>query len=277
LLLQDAVLKMSAHDYAGARRSLDQVVSEKPDEPRAINLLMDTYVAQNQKSAATERLRQLAQANPKSLAVQMAWIRWLIGENQLVDARRALIKTEIANPTSTEPLLVSAGLDFNSGQLASARSELRSLFRIDDQVIQAYQLAGQVEEASGNYAEAMSFYRKVLTVDPVNVFALNNMAYLLSRDSRHLEEALDMVRRAKDQAPESAEVLDTFGWLCYRKGDYDLAAKELEHALAKAELPAIEFHLGMTYNRLGDSAKGGRLVAAALAKDPKLVDSEALR
>ena len=85
-----------------------------------------------------------------------------------------------------------------------------------------------------------------------------------------------MVRRAKEQAPESAEVLDTFGWLCYRKGEYEVAVKELEHALAKQELPAIQFHLGMTYNRLGDSAKGGLLIAAALAKDPKLVDSEAI-
>ena len=65
LLLQDAVLKMSAHDYAGARRSLDPVMKETPDETRAINLLMDTYIAQNQRPAATERLRQLVQANPK--------------------------------------------------------------------------------------------------------------------------------------------------------------------------------------------------------------------
>ena len=276
LLLQDAVLKVSAHDYAGARRSLDQALSEAPDETRAINLLMDTYIAQNQRPAATERLRQMAQANVKSLAVQMAWIRWLIGENQLVDARKALTETSMANPASTEPLLVSAGLDFNSGQLASARMTLRSLFKLDDQVIQAYQLAGQVEEASGNYAEAILFYKKVLTMDAVNVFALNNLAYLLSRDPKLLDQALDMARRAKDQVPESPEVLDTFGWLCYRKGDYGLAVKELEHALEKAELPAIEFHLGMTYSRLGDSAKGGRLIAAALAKDPKLMDTEAL-
>ena len=50
-------------------------------------------------------------------------------ENQLVDANKALrTKPRRANPTSTEPLLVSAALDFNSGQLASARSTLRSLF-----------------------------------------------------------------------------------------------------------------------------------------------------
>jgi hypothetical protein len=30
------------------------------------------------------------------------------------------------------------------------------------------------------------------------------------------------------------------------------------------------FHLGQTYNRLGDSVRGGRFVAAALVQDPKL-------
>ena len=107
-----------------------------------------------------------------------------------------------------------------------------------------------------------------------NVFALNNLAYLLSRDSAHIEEALGLARRAREQVPESPEVLDTLGWLYYRKGLYDLAAKELEQALAKAEWPAIQFHLALTYNRLGNTVKGGRLLAAALAKDPKLADSE---
>jgi tetratricopeptide (TPR) repeat protein len=72
-------------------------------------------------------------------------------------------------------------------------------------------------------------------------------------------------------------VLDTLGWLYYRKGLYDLAAKELERAMAKAEWPAIQFHLALTYNRLGKTVMGGRLLAAALAKDPKLADSEVLR
>ena len=196
---------------------------------------------------------------------------------QKVEARKALAATVAANPKSTEPLLVSAGLDFNDGQLAGARSTLKNLIRLDDKSVDALLLSGQVEEASGNYADAIVHYRKALALDGGNVFALNNLAYLLSRDSAHIEEALGMARRAREQVPESPEVLDTLGWLYYRKGLYDLAAKELEQALAKAEWPAIQFHLALTYNRLGNTVKGGRLLAAALAKDPKLADSEVLR
>jgi hypothetical protein len=34
----------------------------------------------------------------------------------------------------------------------------------------------------------------------------------------------------------------------------------------------IQFHLGLAYNRLGKTAQGGRLLAAALTKDPNLAE-----
>ena len=127
-MLQDGLLKYAARDFAGARSSLQQVLHDKPDDARALSLLVDTYTAQNQRAAAaTEKIRQLVQEQPKSLPVQMLWARWLIRDNQKVEARKALAATIAANPQSTEPLLVSAGLDFNEGQLAGARSTLKNL------------------------------------------------------------------------------------------------------------------------------------------------------
>jgi len=277
LMLQDGLLKYAARDFAGARKSLEQVLHDKPEDGRALSLLVDTYAAQNQAHAATEKIRQMAREQPKSLPVQMLLARWLIRDNQKVEARKALAATVAANPKSTEPLLVSAGLDFNDGQFAGARSTLKNLIRLDGKSVDALLLSGQVEEAAGHYADAIVHYRKALTLDGGNVFALNNLAYLLARDSAHIDEALGLARRAREQVPESPEVLDTVGWLYYRKGLYDLAAKELEQALAKAEWPAIQFHLALTYNRLGNTVKGGRLLAAALSKDPKLADSAGLR
>ena len=277
LLLQDGVLRYATRDFAGARTSLEKVLQDKPEDVRALSLLADSYAAQNQGRAGTEKIKELAQEQPKSLPMQMLWIRWLLRDNQKIEARKALEAAAAANPQSTEPLLVAAGLEFNEGQLASARSTLKNLVRLDDKVIDAYLLSGQVEEASGNPGDAVVQYRKALSLDNANVFALNNLAYLLSRDATHLEEALTLARSAKEQVPQSPEVLDTLGWLYYRKGLYDLAAKELELALARADWPAIQFHLGLTYNRLGNTVKGGHLLAVALAKDPKLADSEGLR
>jgi uncharacterized protein HemY len=109
-------------------------------------------------------------------------------------------------------------------------------------------------------------------LDPDNLIGLNNLAYVLASDPKRVEEGLTLARKAKELAPESPQVLDTLGWLYYRKGLYELAVKELEAALAKEQWPSIQFHLGLTYNRLGRSERGRDLVAAALAKELKLAD-----
>jgi tetratricopeptide (TPR) repeat protein len=103
---------------------------------------------------------------------------------------------------------------------------------------------------------------------------LNNLAMLLSRDSTKLDDAVSLAQKAKELAPQSPYVLDTLGWIYYRKGLYSLAAVELERAVGDAQRPTSQYHLGLTYNRLGDTTKGGRLIAAALAKEPKLADTE---
>ena len=277
LLLQDGLLKYAAQDYAKARASLEEALKGRPEDTQVLDLLIQTYVAQNQRPAATTMLRRLIEERPKSLRLQMFWAQWLLSSNQIVDARKALQAAMAADPKSTEPLLVSAGLEFNERQYASARSMLKALLRLDDKNVAAYTLAGQVEEAAENRSDAIGHYKKALTLDATNVFALNNLAYVLSRDQARIDDALSLARRAKALVPDSPEILDTLGWLYYRKGLYELAVKELEGALAKAERPAIQFHLGLAYNRMGNTVKGGRLLAAALAKNPKLADTETVR
>ncbi|MCX6629955.1 MAG: hypothetical protein NTW28_20245 [Candidatus Solibacter sp.] len=92
----------------------------------------------------------------------------------------------------------------------------------------------------------------------------------MARDPARCDEALPYARKAKELAPAGWEIQDTLGWIYYQKGLYDLAVREFEGALSKGAGALARLHLGLTYNRLGNSEKGGRLVAAALAEDPKL-------
>jgi tetratricopeptide (TPR) repeat protein len=272
LLLQDAVLKLATRDFAGARRSVDQVLETNAEDLRAVSLLGQSYSAQSQRSTATERIRKMVKDHPKSLRLQLFWAQWLLEDNQRLEARKALADAAAADPKSTDPLFLSAGLDFSERQFATARNTLKILFRLDDKNVNGHILAGQVEEAAGYNRDATDHYKKALAVDGNNVVALNNLAYILSHDPARVEEALAFARKAKEFAPESPQVMDTLGWLYYRKGLYELAARELEGALAQAEWPSIQLHLGLTYNRLGNTKKGQLLVAAALAKEPKLAD-----
>lgn len=64
---------------------------------------------------------------------------------------------------------------------------------------------------------AIQWYEKSLAITPNTLVALNNLAWLyyLQKDGRAIETA----KRAYDLAPQSASVVDTYGWILVELGD----------------------------------------------------------
>jgi len=61
---------------------------------------------------------------------------------------------------------------------------------------------------------------------------------------------------AKGRLPEDPSVMDTLGWVYYRKGLYDSAIAEFKASLAKApENPTVAYHLGLAYHKKGETDK----------------------
>ena len=53
-----------------------------------------------------------------------------------------------------------------------------------------------------------------------------------------------------------------------------MAVPYLRTAVEKGASPRRQFHLGMSYLKIGDQANGQKLVREALAKDPSLAKME---
>jgi uncharacterized protein (TIGR02996 family) len=276
-LVQDGILRFAAQDYARARVSLEEALKSDPENLRALVLIVQTYVAQKQVGAATERLRQAVSQRPNSETLQLFWADWLVENKQPDEARKALAAAKAAAPKSATSPLLAAGLDFSQGKLEDARRELDQLMSAEPSNLDAHMLFGELEDASENYPAAAEHYKKVVSGDERNVVALNNLAYALSRDSQQLDEALKYAQKAKELAPDSSQILDTLGWVYYRKGLFDMSVRELEGAVAKDPRPALKYHLGLAYNRVGKSLEGSRMIAAALAVDPRLAQTSPLQ
>jgi len=116
-------------------------------------------------------------------------------------------------------------------------------------------LAG-LRERQKNYEAAIAVYEKLLEQQPDNAVSVNNLASLLSD---HRTDADSMAKAAelavKLEKTSQPAFLDTAGWVYYRKGDYDKAAEILKGVVEKApKVTVFQYHLGMTYFRLGDKA-----------------------
>ena len=89
------------------------------------------------------------------------------------------------------------------------------------------------------------------------------------------DEALPLATKADQLAPASPEVLDTLGWIQYRRGSYADAEKSLAIAVEKApNNGTIRYHLGMAYARLGRKAEAVSALRRAAQLDPKLGQTE---
>jgi len=75
--------------------------------------------------------------------------------------------------------------------------------------------------------------RQILAKDPDNVQALNALGYTLADKTARLDEALALIKKALQLAPEEPAVMDSMGWVLYRMGHYNEAVAWLQKASAR--------------------------------------------
>ena len=107
--------------------------------------------------------------------------------------------------------------------------------------------------AAGDYKGASGHYELLASKMPRNPVVLNNLAWVYDRlnDPRAIETA----RKAHELTPGSAEVLDTYAYLLYRKGDSKLGI-EMERRAYKGGKgnPEIAYHMAKMLADAKDTA-----------------------
>jgi tetratricopeptide (TPR) repeat protein len=99
--------------------------------------------------------------------------------------------------------------------------------------------------------ESIAYIKKVLELDPDNADALNFLGYSYAEQGANLDEAERLIRAALKSKPNSGNIIDSLGWVYFKKGQYEKAALELEraHRLMPNDGTVTE-HLADAYYRL---------------------------
>lgn len=104
-----------------------------------------------------------------------------------------------------------------------------------------------------DFAVAEQVYREVLAVDPKNLVALNNLAWILAPRADAADEALRMVERAIELYGATGEMLDTRARILISAGKYDRAVADLTDAINQGATPLRFFHLAIAQLRMSKS------------------------
>jgi tetratricopeptide (TPR) repeat protein len=142
-----------------------------------------------------------------------------------------------------------------------------------------YRYGGAAEQAN-QVEKAAELLKKSIDMNPRNASeAYNYLGYMWAERGIHLDEALDMVRKALEEEPDKAEYQDSLGWVYYMKGEYEKALEELQQAASKLKPEdAVVFdHLAETLEKLGKADDAVRYWQKAIALDQDDADPKKLQ
>jgi tetratricopeptide (TPR) repeat protein len=129
-------------------------------------------------------------------------------------------------------------------------------------------LLGTIYDMQKRFDLSEKHYRAALEADPKFAPAANNLAYLLADNEDKLDEALKYARIAKEKMPGEPSVMDTLGWIYYKKGLYDSAIQEFSDSLEKLpENATVQYHMGAALFKIGQKVSARTHLEKALALD----------
>ena len=111
---------------------------------------------------------------------------------------------------------------------------------------------GSILEKMNRFEESIKSMETVLDIDPQNADALNFIGYSYADRGIHLDRAEQMIIQALKIKPDNGYILDSLGWVHFKKNQYDSALKHLQRArqLLPDDANIME-HLGDVYLKIG--------------------------
>jgi putative PEP-CTERM system TPR-repeat lipoprotein len=258
---------MNQRKFEAATREFEQGVSKVKGNYQLMAALVNSYLVQKKPEKAISRLNNELANEPLS----RPFANELLGEVYITqkkydEAETALLKAIAANPTWNVPYRNLATLQRVRGNMASAEQVYQQgLQAIPDDLELLMSMAGAYE-LNKNYDKAIATYERVLSKQPGNDVAANNLASLLldhGTGSDSLKRAKELTSRF-ESSPQPA-FLDTLGWVYYRSGELDKAISVMEKVVKQAPAVGIfHYHLGMAYYKKGDNASAKAQLSKAL-------------
>ena len=253
-----------------ARQAFEKAAELAPESLWPMDQLIELDILEKHFDAARETIRRQFQKTPDSPAAHFFEGKILSAEQKWDLAEAELQKTLRLDPNfgGAYDLLVQSYLASN--KLPQALSQLQTQLSKDPNDASALMMLALLYERTNDFAQARDAYERLLRVNPNSIAALNNLACLYADRLDDLGKAYDLARKAREQQANDPAIADTFGWVLFKRGEYQQALPILQESAAKLpDSPEVQFHLGMTAYMMGqtDSAKVALQKAANAAKD----------
>lgn len=251
---------------------------------------VDILVRQDRPEAARQFVLQWQREAPASLAPKSALIGSLCQSKQYDIARKLLDQWlgEVASATAPAGTslevswarVTSVRLLTAQGQFEQALQQAQQFLRGEPGNTDLLTLIATCQGELGRDDQALATMERAAGLQRDNVVLANNLGYLYADRGVQLKKAEQLVLSALAKDATSTSVLDSLGWVYYKQGRFQEAARLFDQILQLPDSPeglsVVLDHAGDAYYRLGRYDKAldawRQAVAAAEKEEIKLLD-----
>ncbi|MGZ4960537.1 MAG: tetratricopeptide repeat protein [Methylomonas sp.] len=300
-MLLEVLVNSGAYD--DAIRVCQNVLDENPDDPDTLFSMALIYLQQNQPEKAEAYLEKLLndpewqpQASfylgkieaelkhpDKALAwfdkvadgnlafdAEMSAVSLLMSHKRLDEAEQRIQRMESKYPDQKLRILMGKAELYNQqAKYQEAFDALTlALQNVPDNRDVLYARA-LIAERLGKLDVLESDLQKILKQKPDDVGALNALGYTLVDKTKRYDEAEKYLEQALKLQPDEAVIIDSYGWLQFKRGNYEQALFYLRKAYEKQPENEIAAHMAEVLWVLGDKKEAKELIDKALKKSPE--------
>lgn len=265
-----ATLSMQARDYAAADVQLRRALEIGYKDPDAVRMYLGQVSEELKRDDDALKWYAGVAQGAQFVPAQARYAAVLAKQGKLTEARRHLQAVEAADERQrTQLILAEAGLLRDAGAFQEAFDFLgKAVASKPDSTDLLYDHAMAAEKIDRiDVLEAN--LRKVIAMQPTHAHAYNALGYTLADRNQRLPEALALIEKAHQLAPEDPFILDSLGWVLHRLGRNAEALGHLQRSFALRPDGEIAAHLGEVLWLLGRQDEARKLWADALREHPK--------
>ena len=247
-----AILSLQLGDVDAAEARFKALVDLGQGDPNAFRLALGQIEESRQHVDEALKWYDAIDSGEQKMPARLRHAGLLSSQKGL-DAALAYLKgVPAANDAERAQLLLGqAQLQRDAGRDKDAFDTLEKGLKANpDQTELLYESALQAEKV-GRKDLLETRLRRLIKLKPDFAHAYNALGYSLTERGERLDEAQALISKAVELAPGDPFILDSLGWVLYRKGDLEPAREKLAQALALRPDPEIAAHLGEVLWKLG--------------------------
>lgn len=243
----------------------DALVKEKRGHVLGHLVLAETFHVRGFHDLAIGHCEQALATDRGHVHARVLLARCRLAKKQYDQGVRELERALRASPKHAKAQMLLAEAYVRLEQYDQAKERYEKVARDYPEVASPYLGLARIHLDRDLPEAAARCYEEALRRSPKNPVAANNLAMTLVELGRDLDRAHQLAADVKERFPQSPVFADTYGWVCYHRGDYQKAVGALSFAAKRqAKSPDMRYHYGMALCKTGDVRKAKEELKAAL-------------